>query len=55
MSFDPKNVPQIKLNNGQLIPQLGLGVYKLEAASAADLVATAIDSGRAGWHGMAAA
>lgn len=45
MSFDPKNVPQIKLNNGQLIPQLGLGVYKLEAASAADLVATAIDSG----------
>ena len=45
MSFDPKNVPQIKLNNGQLIPQLGLGVYKLEAASAANLVATAIDSG----------
>jgi len=45
MSFDPKNVPQIKLNNGQLIPQLGLGVYKLEAASAADLVSTAIDSG----------
>ena len=45
MTFDPKNVPQIKLNNGQLIPQLGLGVYKLEAASAANLVATAIDSG----------
>jgi 2,5-diketo-D-gluconate reductase A len=45
MSFDPKNVPQIKLNNGQLIPQLGLGVYKLEAASAADLVSTAINSG----------
>ncbi|MSZ21038.1 MAG: aldo/keto reductase, partial [Actinobacteria bacterium] len=45
MSFDPKNVPQIKLNNGQLIPQLGLGVYKLEASSAADLVSTAIDAG----------
>lgn len=45
MSFDPKNMPQIKLNNEQLIPQLGLGVYKLEAASAADLVSTAIDSG----------
>ena len=45
MTFDPKNVPQIKLNNGQLIPQLGLGVYKLEAASAANLVASAIDSG----------
>ena len=45
MSFDPKNMPLIELNNGQMIPQLGLGVYKLEAASAADLVATAIDNG----------
>jgi 2,5-diketo-D-gluconate reductase A len=45
MSFDPTNMPQIKLNNGQLIPQLGLGVYKLEASSAADFVSTAIDSG----------
>lgn len=45
MPFDPKNMPLIELNNGQMIPQLGLGVYKLEAASAADLVATAIDNG----------
>lgn len=45
MTFDPENVPQIKLNNGQLIPQLGLGVYKLAADSAADLVAAAIETG----------
>jgi len=45
MSFDPSTMPLITLNNGQKIPQLGLGVYKLEAASAADLVATAIETG----------
>jgi 2,5-diketo-D-gluconate reductase A len=45
MSFDPTNMPLIELNNGQMIPQLGLGVYKLEAASAAGLVATAIETG----------
>jgi 2,5-diketo-D-gluconate reductase A len=45
MSFDPQNMPLIELNNGQLVPQLGLGVYKLAATSAADLVATAIDTG----------
>jgi 2,5-diketo-D-gluconate reductase A len=38
-------MPLIELNNGQKIPQLGLGVYKLAAASAADLVATAIETG----------
>ncbi len=45
MSFDPKHMPLIQLNNGQRIPQLGLGVYKLEAAGAADLVAAALDTG----------
>ncbi len=45
MSFDPKNMPLIELNNGQMIPQLGLGVYKLEAAGAADLVAAALETG----------
>jgi 2,5-diketo-D-gluconate reductase A len=45
MSFDHASMPLITLNNGQKIPQLGLGVYKLEAASAADLVATAIETG----------
>jgi 2,5-diketo-D-gluconate reductase A len=45
MTFDPKNMPLIELNNGQMIPQLGLGVYKLEAAGAADLVAAALETG----------
>ena len=45
MTFDPKNMPLIELNNGQRIPQLGLGVYQLAAASAADLVAGAIETG----------
>lgn len=45
MTFDPKNMPLIQLNNGQMIPQLGLGVYKLEAAGAADLVAKALETG----------
>ena len=45
MSFDPTHMPLIELNNGQKIPQVGLGVYKLAAASAADLVATAIETG----------
>jgi 2,5-diketo-D-gluconate reductase A len=45
MSFDPQNMPLIELNNGQKIPQLGLGVYKLEPAATADLVAAAIETG----------
>ncbi len=45
MTFDPKNMPLIQLNNGQKIPQLGLGVYKLETAGAADLVSAAIETG----------
>jgi 2,5-diketo-D-gluconate reductase A len=45
MSFDPKNMPLIELNNGQRIPQLGLGVYQLAAASAAGLVSAAIETG----------
>ncbi|MFM6965952.1 MAG: aldo/keto reductase [Rhodoluna sp.] len=45
MTFDPKNMPLIELNNGQLIPQLGLGVYKLEPFEAADLVSAALETG----------
>ena len=45
MSFDPANMPQIKLNNGQQIPQLGLGVYQLQPTQAADLVTAAIETG----------
>lgn len=37
--------PKIKLNNGQLIPQVGLGVYKLAGDSAASLILNAIEVG----------
>ena len=45
MSFDPKTMPLLELNNGQKIPQLGLGVYQLAATAAVDLVAAAIETG----------
>ena len=37
--------PQIKLNSGQLIPQVGLGVYKLAGEFAAPLILQAIEVG----------
>ena len=37
--------PKIKLNNGQLIPQLGLGVYKVSGEGAAPLILQAIECG----------
>jgi len=30
MSFNPADNPLVTLNNGQQIPQLGLGVYKVQ-------------------------
>lgn len=36
---------QLKLNNGQLIPQLGLGVYKVNQDIAVELVGTALNLG----------
>ncbi len=45
MSFDPKNMPLITLNNGQEIPQLGLGVFKLEPIATADIVTAALETG----------
>ena len=45
MSFTPSENPLIQLNNGQLIPQLGLGVYKVTKDVAVDTVRTAIDLG----------
>ena len=29
--MDPKSIPQISLNNGQKIPQFGLGVYLISS------------------------
>lgn len=37
--------PLLSLNDGRSIPQLGLGVYKIPDASAADTVQVAIDAG----------
>ena len=45
MTFDPNSMPMIALNNGQLAPQLGLGVYKVEQDIAVDLVHTAVAVG----------
>jgi 2,5-diketo-D-gluconate reductase A len=45
MTFTLAENPRIQLNNGQLIPQLGLGVYKVQQDVAVDVVRTAIDLG----------
>ncbi len=37
--------PKIKLNSGQLIPQVGLGVYKLDGDSAESLLLSAFEAG----------
>ena len=37
--------PKIKLNNGQLIPQVGLGVYKVAGESAEPLIIEAFEAG----------
>ena len=37
--------PKIKLNNGQLIPQIGLGVYKLNGGEAEPLLLSAFEAG----------
>lgn len=37
--------PKIRLNNGQIIPQVGLGVYKLHGASAEPLLLSAFEAG----------
>lgn len=45
MTFVPTSVPLITLNNGQKLPQLGLGVYKVGQDIAVQLVQTAIELG----------
>lgn len=37
--------PKIKLNDGQLIPQIGLGVYKIAGESAEPLILSAFEAG----------
>lgn len=45
MTFDLTQMAQIQLNNGQQIPQLGLGVYKVTQDIADSLVVKAIETG----------
>lgn len=45
MSFALEENPRIQLNNGQLVPQLGLGVYKVQQDVAVDVVRLAIELG----------
>jgi len=45
MTFALEENPRIQLNNGQLMPQLGLGVYKVQQDVAVDVVRTAIELG----------
>jgi diketogulonate reductase-like aldo/keto reductase len=41
----PKPVPNIKLNSGVDMPQVGFGLWKVENATAADTVYNAIKTG----------
>lgn len=45
MSFTPEQNPRVLLNNGQSVPQLGLGVYKVGQDIGVDLIRTALDIG----------
>ncbi|MGH1549769.1 aldo/keto reductase [Leifsonia poae] len=39
------SIPELTLNDGTTIPQLGFGVYKIPEAETADAVVTALDAG----------
>jgi 2,5-diketo-D-gluconate reductase A len=45
MSFDPSQMLMATLNNGQQLPRLGLGVYKVEQDIADSLIVKAIETG----------
>jgi 2,5-diketo-D-gluconate reductase A len=45
MTFTPEQNPLVQLNSGQLIPQLGLGVYKVGQDIAVELVKAAVEAG----------
>lgn len=45
MSFDPSQMLIATLNNGQQLPRLGLGVYKVEQDIADSLIVKAIETG----------
>lgn len=45
MNFTSDQMNYVTLNNGQIIPQLGLGVYKVAQTVAVDLIGQAINAG----------
>jgi 2,5-diketo-D-gluconate reductase A len=45
MTFTPEQNPKILLNNGQKMPQLGLGVYKVGQDIGVELVRQALEVG----------
>lgn len=45
MNFSKEQMPRMTLNNGQQIPQLGLGVYKVSQDVAVDTVRSALEIG----------
>ena len=47
------NIPNIKLNDGQSIPQIGLGLWKIEDSQAESIIALALDAGYRSFDGAA--
>ncbi len=45
MTFSPNQSPRILLNNGQVLPQLGLGLYKVGQDIGVELVQAAVEVG----------
>jgi 2,5-diketo-D-gluconate reductase A len=45
MSFDPTDVPAVRLNDGAEIPQFGFGVFQIPAEETVTAVRTALDAG----------
>ncbi len=45
MTFSPEQNPRILLNNGQVLPQLGLGLYKVGQDIGVELVQAAVEAG----------
>ncbi len=47
------NIPNVKLNDGQLMPQIGLGLWKVEDAQADSIITQALDAGYRSLDGAA--
>ncbi|MBC7753153.1 MAG: aldo/keto reductase [Moraxellaceae bacterium] len=47
------NIPNVKLNDGQFMPQIGLGLWKVEDAQADSIITQALDAGYRSLDGAA--